>query len=102
MFFVSGLRERWAVGKEECVSGIEKRVIFGGARVYQDLGRLNQILIQMHYGTYVHIRSSGEGRRRKCRNETLENLYQKALCRGVLRGYREDRLAEQARGAEAA
>ena len=35
-----GLRERWAVGKEECVSGIEKRVIFGGARVYQDFGEV--------------------------------------------------------------
>ena len=94
-FFVSGLRERWAVGKEECVSGIEKRVIFGGARVYHDLGRLNQISIQVHYGTYVHVTSSGEGRRRKCRNEKLENLYQKAPCRGVLRGYQRNRLAER-------
>ena len=35
------------------------------------------------------------GRRRKCRKRKLENLYQKTLCRGVLRGYKRNRLAKR-------
>ena len=87
---------RW--GKKSASAASKKGLYSAGRGVYQDLGRLNQILIQVHYGTYVHITSSGGVNRRKCRNETLENLYQKAPCRGVLRGYQRNRLAERGEG----
>jgi hypothetical protein len=90
-----GLRERWAVGKEECASGIEKRVIFGGA---PGVSRFGEVESDFDTGALRNMFSRKEfrrGRRRKCRNEQLENLYQKAPCRGVLRGYQRNRLAER-------
>ena len=98
-FLSAGCAKDGQWGKKSASAASKKGLYSAGPRVYLDLGRLNQILIQVHYGTCVHVRSSGEGRRRKCRNEKLENLYQKAPCRGVLRGYQRNRLAERARGA---
>lgn len=96
--YVFGQRaaRRMGSGERRACQGASKKGLYSARRgVYQDWGRVNQILIQVRYGTYVHITSSGEGRRRKCRNERLENLYQKAPCRGVLRGYQRNRLAER-------
>ena len=58
--FVSGLRKRWAVGKEECVSGIEKRVIFGGA---PGVSRFGEVESDFDTGALRNICSRKEFRR---------------------------------------
>jgi hypothetical protein len=54
-----GLRERWAVGKEEGGRWERKTVIFGETWVLSGFAGLNQTCDSAENGTYVHIRSSG-------------------------------------------
>ena len=81
-----GLRERWAVGKEERGRGQRKRVLFGGAWGVSEFAGCIKLTTRMRYGTYVHMMSSGGGRRRKCRKKEARKPVSKNTLPGGFAG----------------
>ena len=80
---------RYALGHSK------KGYISAGPGVYQNLLVCITLATLRHYGTYIHTTSSGEGVALSPERRKLENLYQKTLYRGVLRGYQGNLLAER-------